>query len=635
MTGDHEKSLISRNPGRQMSANPLSILYGDAIGFDDASVVELIWRAAEIQGDAVAVDDSYQFVTYAELVRRGTALASELCDQGTSLGATVVMNMERSVDAIVTLVAILKAGAVAVLTDPASPKERLDYILHDSSASLLLTSAGSDVGGETLSCGVEGVVAARPSRGSSYQSAPGAAYIIYTSGSTGTPKGVEVSHAALSHSTQARFHCYERRAASFLLLSPLAFDSALAGIFWTLCQAGKLFVPPVLEPLVLDALEESPVYTLCTPSFYETYLSDVADRGSHVPEHFPQNVIVAGETCRRTLVAKHHSLAHGIGLYNEYGPTEACVWTTVTDLDDDGSPDQSPSIGRPIPNTAVVVCDEDGHPVGAGESGEICIVGPGLATRYVNLPHLTRERFRPAPLAGAPTMYRTGDIGRVRGDGKLECLGRADNQVKLRGLRIEIEEVEHQLASAPGVKQAAVAVVETPVGAQLVGFVTLGRSRVSCESVRATVARRLPSWMVPVRLQSVDRLPVTSTGKLDRAALAEHALDTWKACTRCVAGGEVALLDATGAGADEDESANELAQRIAAIWRDLLETDAQLGPEADFFLLGGQSLLASRVVARVKRELGAHVTVRDLFDFPTLTQFASRVVNRSAAVSVS
>jgi amino acid adenylation domain-containing protein len=290
------------------------------------------------------------------------------------------------------------------------------------------------------------------------------AYVIYTSGSTGQPKGVPVTHRNLVHSTFARFDMYQQPVGCFLLLSSFAFDSSVAGIFWTLCSGGALCLPMQREEQDANAIirlmhEHAVTHTLCLPSLYQVLL-----------EHAPagalralQVVIVAGESCPSSLLQWHAQVVPDAALFNEYGPTEGTVWCSVHRVSP-AQPQHGPvPIGRPIPNMQLYIVDARHRPVPMGATGELLIGGDGLVEGYLNRPELTAARFIHAPALSAHRLYRSGDLARFRADGEIEFLGRIDQQIKIRGHRIELEEIEAALAAHPSVLlAAAVAMADAP-----------------------------------------------------------------------------------------------------------------------------------------------------------------------------
>ncbi len=448
----------------------------------------LIERWAEETPEAPAVIAAAEILTHAELNRRANRLARRLRAVGVGPGICVGLHVERSPELLVGLLAILKAGGAYVPLDPAYPRERLAYMLAEAAAPVALTGPGLPqlVGfpGLVLTLdpldpidpidlidlidpidpiGAIGAIGAadEPDHANLPDGATGddLAYVIFTSGSTGLPKGVPVRHRQLMHSTIARFAIYPEQADRYLLLSSFSFDSSVPGLFWPLTQGGAVCLPAQREEqdalAILGLIERwSVTHTLCLPSLYGLLLEFAT------PAQLAslRAVIVAGESCPPDLPARHAQAAPRATLYNEYGPTEGTVWASVAEI----RPEHAGrvSIGGPIPNTTLLVLDAQLSLAPIGVAGQLYIVGDGVVDGYLKRPDLTAERFVAVPDPWAPgatlRAYATGDLARWSTDGRLDFLGRADQQVKIRGHRIELEEIETALRALPGVRDAAV-----------------------------------------------------------------------------------------------------------------------------------------------------------------------------------
>ena len=428
------------------------------------TVLELISRHADTSPTAPAVVCGSERVSYGDMERRSDEWARRLVARGVAPGDPVGICMERGVSLITGILAIMKAGGAYVPLDPEYPRERLGYLVDDSGAKLVLTvSALAD----TLAASAESVCVdvPHPAEEASLPTASEKlhAYVIYTSGSTGQPKGVPVSHRNLLHSTLARSAFYEEPPSVFLLLSPLAFDSSVAGIFWSLTNGGTLVVSePRIEQdmgrLARCIADHGVTHTLCLPSVYRLLLEhgDVADLASLT------TVIAAGEPLPPDLVRRHRETLPRARLFNEYGPTETTVWCSVFDTGECDGEGIVP-IGRPIAGARLYLLDGEGRPVPVGVPGEIHVAGEGLTAGYLNLPEATAQRFVERGIGGEQTrVYRTGDLGRYRPDGNIEFLGRRDRQLKIRGFRVEPGEIEAALERHEAVRQAVV--VPWPAG---------------------------------------------------------------------------------------------------------------------------------------------------------------------------
>ncbi|MEL7508345.1 MAG: amino acid adenylation domain-containing protein [Cyanobacteria bacterium J06554_1] len=434
------------------------------------TIHQLIEAQVKRTPDGLAVVFEGQTLTYGELNSRADQLASWLRTQGVGPGERVALCLHPSLARIVSILAVLKAGGAYVPLDPSYPAERIEYCLQDTKPRLLLTQPGIGLPDtEVPVVYLDGVSVDASHFGESETSSPydrspqgpsgdDLAYIIYTSGSTGRPKGVMVSHRNLVHSTTARSHVYPEPVGRFLLLSSIAFDSSVAGIFWTLCQGGTLVLPPErieqdLQQLATLMAQQQITHTLCVPTLYALLL-DAAD-----PRQLAKlrTVVVAGEACPRALVQRHYGKLPATDLYNEYGPTEATVWCTAYRV-----PAELPSgpvaIGTAIPNTQIYLLNDELQPVPTGAIGELYIGGDGVTQGYLNQPERTAAAFITDGHGYLPStpLYKTGDLARYRANGTLEWLGRCDRQVKIRGYRIELGEIEDVLRSQPTIQEAVV-----------------------------------------------------------------------------------------------------------------------------------------------------------------------------------
>src|SRR5437660_12439357 len=477
-------------------------------------------------------------------------------------------------------------------------------MLADAGAAVLIThSARRDRLGGHAAGVVEldseaAAIAAQPSSAPASAVRPqNLAYVIYTSGSTGTPKGVAVEHRHLLASNTARSLFYaELQPHRFLLLSSISFDSSIAGIFWSLLSGGAIVVSTnvSLDAAISSILRHQINYFLTVPSLY----SAVVDQLKESTSLELQTVVVAGEACPSDLAIRHHEFFPELPLINEYGPTECSVWSTAYRCGQGSCVPASVPIGRPIWNTRVYVLGSCLEPVPVGVVGELYISGAGVARGYLGRGGLTGGRFVADRFGAAGArMYRSGDLARWRWDGALEFVGRADQQVKVGGFRIEAGEIEAALLGHGSVSQAAVlSRAGGSGGAQLVGYVVLG---VGCDAqadeLRAHVGARLPDYMVPAAIVVLDALPLTANGRLDRSALPGPEL-----------GAGVGRVSRT----PEEEWLGGRVAEVLGVER--------VGIDDDFFALGGHSLLATRLISRIRSSLDVEVSIRSLFEARTV-----------------
>jgi amino acid adenylation domain-containing protein len=538
---------------------------------------------------------SRQEISYADLNARANQLARALMERGVQRGQTVGVCMDRSIDLVLSFLAILKAGAVYLPLDPQYPPARLAFMVADSGARLILERDGA-LAGVPHPC--ETVLDVTELDGSGYDRSDlgldigghETAYVIYTSGSTGEPKGVLVPHVGVCHVADEQVRHFGLTSDDRILqFSSPNFDASIFEFVMAPRCGGVLHLAEVEElipgPPLLGLLAVRGITVLTIPPSTLAVLAPIDLKELRV-------LIVAGETCGAELVARW---GPGRRFFNAYGPTEGSIWATVAECTPAERP---PSIGEPLAHMRVRVVDQRLRPVPAGAPGELLLGGPGVALGYLNRPELTAERFIHAPALGPSGMrwYRTGDVVRADCAGRLWHLGRADRQLKVRGFRIEPAEVEAHLLAIPGVSSAAVEVESDA----LVAYYTADGPPLEAQDLQEVLARQLPQHLVPQRFVTLDTMPVGSNGKLDRSAL-------------------VNLSRQRMAGIRPARNNTERA--LVEIWKTVLQLD-DVGIEADFFSLGGHSLLAASVMSRASEALGRELPLRTLFRSRTIASLA-------------
>ncbi|MBA8924142.1 amino acid adenylation domain-containing protein/non-ribosomal peptide synthase protein (TIGR01720 family) [Kutzneria viridogrisea] len=555
---------------------------------DDLTIAELFERVARANPDREAVIDGDTALTYAELDRRSTELAHSLAARGIGPEQVVAVALPRSVELIVALLAVQKAGGVYLPIDPNYPADRVEAMLAD--AAPVLTVTGTDL---------------PPSEHplSRVCSTGAGAYIIYTSGSTGRPKGTIVSHAGVASLVHTMVEAFGVGPGSRVLqFASVSFDTSV----WELCMglltgAALVIIPDdqrAGDPLAAFLSEHRVTHATLPP----------AALASIRPQQVPADLVViaAGEACTPALVAEWAAQRR---MFNSYGPTETTVDITLWECVPEPGSSAVP-VGGPVHNTAVYLLDQRLRPVPPGTVGEIYAAGTGLARGYLGTPELTASRFVANPFDGG-RMYRTGDLARRRADGALVYVGRADHQVKVRGFRIELGEVESVLSAHPGVARVAVlAVPDARGGNRLVAYVVGRDGDLDTEAVRAAALAKLPDHMVPAVFVQLDALPLTSQGKLDRRALPAPPEPT-------------ATGDLTGA--------TEAERTLAAIIAEVLRLPA-VGLDDDYFALGGDSILSIQVASRA-RAAGLELRPRDIFDLKTVANLAALAESRTPTQS--
>jgi amino acid adenylation domain-containing protein len=587
----------------------------------DALVHELIEAQAAKTPDATAVVAHGKELTYRELEARAGHIACELQRLVGAEGRRVAVALPRSVDLPAALIAIWKAGYAYVPLDPMHPPARLAETLRVAEVSALICT---DADLSTLAppgvkvlrldrmgpASVLGPGAKAATSDSDSDRATRSAHVIFTSGSTGTPKGVEIAHRSVvnllfSVAHKPGFDAHD----SIVAVTTVSFDIAGVELFLPLITGGRCVIADrdvVRDGFALARLISNSGASVvqATPSLWRMLL----EAGVSLDPGL--KLFCTGEALPRDLA--NQLLAWGGQLWNLYGPTETTIWSSAGLVEGGDGPI---SIGEPVANTQIYILDGYDEPVPLGVTGEVYIGGDGLATGYFNRPDLTAAAFRPVALGDGPArrLYRTGDLGRRLADGRIQLLGRRDQQIKLRGYRIELEEIESRLRRAPGVKDAAVA-LDVGGGAhpRLIGyFVAAEAAPATPEELTAHLGEHLPKYMIPGRWQRLDALPMTANGKLDRKSLAAISV--------------VHAADKQQTSEPADQSVLEVL--VEQTWSDLLGVKS-LRPDTDFFLAGGNSLLAMRLVTALQRALQHPIAVGALYRYPRLKDF-TKVISES------
>ncbi|MGD1946197.1 MAG: amino acid adenylation domain-containing protein [Croceivirga sp.] len=591
------------------------------------AIHEIINNIAVQFPSKVAVSCGPTSITYQDLLDRSTAIATKIVQKTKGENQIVGLCLDRSVDLVIGLLAILKAGAAYLPLDPEYPKHRIAYMLKDAEVNFVLTEEGYESRFNTNTVAYISMIP--PSSTDSNVVFPETtpdhlAYVIYTSGSSGKPKGVPITHGNIVNSTRGRLDFYPNQPTAFLLLSSIAFDSSKAGLFWTLCSGGNLVVSEKrLEQdmqLLTETIRTHQVsHTLMLPTLYDVILdhAQVACLASL------NTIIVAGEACTKHTAEKHFKVLPKTALYNEYGPTEATVWCMAHRVEPQDL-ERSIPIGKAVANAQILLLDEALNQVPEGETGELFIGGPGLSKAYINRPKLTKAAFidHPFEKTGDAKLYRTGDFARQRKDGSFEFLGRSDDQVKIRGHRIELDEIENVLHAIKEVEQAVVLVVEeeatnrdadiymivSKVSKKLVAYVKLQTDEASVLKISSILKEQLPNYMVPSSIQIVGNIPVLPNGKVDKNTLRAMAPTPM---------GQVKTREENQSTFDSAE------QQLVHLWEQVLDI-SPIGIDDNFFEMGGDSILSIQIISKA-RKLGLELSADQLFEHQTISEL-SRVI---------
>jgi len=616
--GNHFKTVLKEivsNPQQRVGALPLlteaerkQILvdWNNTETSRDAAqcIPELFESQVDLTPESIAVTFEAQELTYGELNRRANQLAHYLKTRGVGPEVLVGICVKRSLEMVVGLLGILKAGGAYVPLDPAYPTDRLEFMLKDSGATLLLTqqSIGLRIGegiaeivcldtdSSEISQECEENLATKPG-------AENLAYVIYTSGSTGKPKGVAIEHrSTASLIAWARGVFSEEELGGVLASTSICFDLSVFELFLPLSCGGKvLLANDILQLLSLQSRNEVKLINTVPSAMVELL------RLGGIPEGV-QAVNLAGEPLQASLVDEIYEQTQVKRVFDLYGPSEDTTYSTFALR----LPQGPTTIGRPISNTRVYLLDEILQPVPIGVPGELHLAGDGLARGYFNLPELTATAFIPDPFNAntAGRLYRTGDLARYMADGKIEYLVRIDNQVKIRGFRIELGEIEAVLREHRSVQD--VAVVQR-LG-KLIAYIVPSAKPIEVgklwRDLRALVSSKLPDYMLPAVFVELDGLPLTTNGKLDRRALPTP--------------------DETRPDLEQPYVGprDQLEEQLVAMWANVLQLKS-VGIRDNFFELGGNSLLAARLFAQIENRLGKHLPLATLFQFPTIEQLAN------------
>ncbi|MFL6292492.1 MAG: amino acid adenylation domain-containing protein, partial [Thermoanaerobaculia bacterium] len=605
------------DPSRRLSEVPLlseaergqlRAWAGEPLPAREALVHRLFEERARTAPDAPALILEAETVSFAELDARANRLARHLLAMGIGPEARIAACLERSAELVVAMLAVLKAGGAWLPLDPSYPPERMRGILEDSDAALLVSTEGlasrldTDLPKVLLDRDAEAVAGRGPEPLGLAIHPESLAYVIYTSGSTGRPKGVGVSHGTLAAHLEAvrkayRFGPGDR---GLMFASP-GFDVSMEQVLNPLTSGASLVIQGAWQwapPELTRKIPELGISFVNLPTaWWNRWAADPGDVESLAPLRL---VLVGGEEMLAANVRLWAaSPLAGVPLLNGYGPTEAIVTATLRKVRPEDGEAETVPIGRPIPGRSAWVVDRFGNPQPPGVAGELLLGGP-LARGYLDRPDLTAERFVPDPSADGARLYRTGDRARFRADGELEFLGRIDEQLKIRGFRVEPGEVEALLALHPAVREAAVVPMETPGGIVLAAWVV---SEEEPAALKAWLRERLPDYMVPAAWAALPALPLNAHGKVDRRALPRPELEP--------------------AGAEEG-AANPEAELLANLFAGLLGRD-RVGTGDSFFDLGGHSLLATQLVSRVRSVFGVELPLAAVFEASTPAALAERL----------
>ncbi|MEX0326694.1 MAG: amino acid adenylation domain-containing protein [Puniceicoccaceae bacterium] len=584
----------------------------------DCTIGEIFSRQVARNPEAVALEDGDAKLTYGELAQRSNDLASTLKQEGIASRQRVGVYLDRSIDFVVSVLAVLKVGASYVPLPKDYPMERISFIIRDAEIGAVLSS-----GAIPEFAGEPGLVAIDPTKetipsdfappgdGATKTSGDDPAYIMYTSGSTGIPKGVIIPHRGVIRLVKEQVYAKFTPEAKFLFLSAPAFDASTFEIWGALLNGGTCVIHSN-RYLDLDELKKTIRQHKVTTTWLTSGLFNaIIDTDPSVIETV-EHVLTGGEALSPSHVTKALQTFPKLRLTNGYGPTECTTFALTHEIGSGDIERDTIPIGKPINNTKAYILDKDRQPVRPGNEGELYLGGAGLAIGYLNQPELNADKFIPDPLSATEetNLYRTGDRVRLLDDGVLEFLGREDALIKIRGFRIELGEIETALSKHSQILQAAANPIRNDEGTVIsirAYFVSKQKFPIPSENeLKEFLRTQLPGYAIPDRFIHIPEIPLTANGKVDRDALANFHSERMIPPTRT-----------EPPGTPEEEA-------LARIWKDLLGLDA-IGPDDDFFSLGGESLLATQLVSRIRSQFKRKVTVADLFTNPTLIEMSSNI----------
>jgi len=596
----------------------------------DVSVIKLILEQSELYAHKTALRFGDTEISYQQLEQQSNQLAHYILSTGIVPGSLVAVALERSVEMVISLLAILKAGCAYIPLDPTYPANRIEMIFEDAKVGGLITNTSLHesmpscervilidelmsplngfhdgiqlTGDHSISIQDESIVRFAPKITIKPDSL---AYVIFTSGSTGRPKGVMISHKALLNFTLS---IQKKPGISVndhvLAVTTIAFDIAVLEIWVPLISGATIHIASENESKdgyeLLQFIRERQISIMqATPATWKILIESGWDNSPQL------TCLCGGEAMPRQLATELLDRCRQV--WNMYGPTETTVWSTIFQITNDNLAGETVvPIGLPIDNTSIYILDEAQRPVPIGIPGELFIGGDGVATGYLNRPDLTNERFINNPFRAGQKMYHTGDIARYRSDGVVEYIGRADQQIKLRGYRIELGEIEFHLQEHPEIKQCAVALIGSDSLARLVAFYIPNDSEntISVTLLTEHIRKTVPDYMIPTQYVKVKEFPLTPNGKLDRKKLMQYEIN-----------------DDSNSDFNKVQARNSIEYTLVKIWQEVLGMKS-ISVLDNFFDIGGHSLIAVRLMSRITNEFDQHLPLATIFQHPTIVQLA-------------
>ena len=575
--------------------------------------------------DNIAVVFQNKYLNYSELNVKANQLAHTLINKGVKSESVVAIVMNKSIEMITAILAVMKSGGAYLPIDPKFPDDRIGFILDDSNAKIILTQAHlfdklknyGSINSKIINLNDSNIYYSKTVNPDLINKSSDLAYIIYTSGSTGHPKGVMIEHSQIGN----HIHILKKSLAineplNFSLLASYTFDASIEQIFIPLTTGGKLYLPSEEESMdaykFWNTMEREQINVIDTvPAYMDTLLD--TDSWKVCDKVGNKNFIIGGDVFSKELLAKLRNCFPDARIYNTYGPTETTINATEYKISDNVI-ERTVPIGKPLPGYKCYILDSNGKLLPQGIPGELCIGGIFVARGYLNRPELTAEKFishlTPALSSGmrgstSERIYRTGDLARWLPDGNIEYLGRIDTQVKIRGFRIECGEIEAILIQNENIKESVAVQYKEPGRKNvLVAYIVFKDTEniLTSTDLRGILAKQLPDYMIPSYFVQMDKLPLNSSGKIDRRALPKPD-------------------KALGGSKEYVAPQNETEEKLVKIWSEILKVE-KIGIYDNFFELGGHSLLATQVISRIRETFNSEIPVRALFESPTIEGLA-------------
>ncbi|MGD2085121.1 MAG: amino acid adenylation domain-containing protein [Candidatus Aminicenantes bacterium] len=548
-------------------------------------------------------------LTYKKLDEKANQLARTLKEKGVCPDTIVGIAVQRSLEMVVGMLGILKAGGAYLPIDPLYPQERIEYMIRDSAAAVVLTTGTWEenlpFAGEIIRMDQDNSYHANGSNPVAENISNHSAYVIYTSGSTGNPKGVIIHHRAIVNTLFWRKNYYNFGQEQVVLQLPsFSFDSSVEDIFTPLISSAALVLINYENQFDLDYLQSviqqnQVTHFLIVPNLYKSFLEQMPGCLKNL-----KSVTVAGDNFTEELVREHREKLPKVKLYNEYGPTENSVCSTVYEFNRKNT---NVLIGKPINNVKCYIQDENRKIDPVGVPGELWVSGAGLARGYLNRVELTGDKFIRNPFIPGEMIYKTGDCARWRGDGNLEFLGRKDHQVKIRGFRIELGEIENQLLQHPEIKEAIVMAKEDKRGDKYLCAYLVARVELNVTELREHLLKYLPEYMVPAQFVELKQMPLTPNGKIDRKKLPEPDQNI-------------------NSGVRYVAPQTQMEKKLEEIWKDELELE-KVGIHDNYFNIGGDSIKSIRLINLVNQKLNTNLKIVDLYINNTIEKLANKLEN--------